>query len=98
MFQNFKYHYCLQVWEPAWFNARQSINWDKLSSYPYLSENSLSTINKNELEGEDLNPWTNEIAERVFRMVNEKYMHCKSFAALEDEMILYFNDKNARLN
>ena len=55
-------------------------------------------MDKNELEGEEENPWTNEIAQKVFRLVNEKIDHCKSFDSLEKEMILCFNDDNTRLN
>jgi len=69
-----------------------------LSSFENLSENARQTIKKNELEGIEESPSTNEIAERVFRMANEQLTHCKSIEILEKRMIWYFNNPEARLN
>jgi len=87
-----------QVWAPAWFNARTSINWDMFMCYPNLSLSSLVTMERNELEGVDFCPATNELAERVFRLINEKIVHSKSIQKLEKQMLAYFNDSAARLN
>ena len=55
-------------------------------------------IDTNEVEGLDELPFTNELAERGFRMTNEKLQHAKTVESLEKMMIAYFNDPDARLN
>ena len=86
------------MWAQAWFGVRHGIDWDQLRNYHCISEASLHTIDANELEGEDSDPFTNEIAERVFRMTSEKLNHCKSVAKLEKQMKIYFNCPSTRLN
>ena len=57
---------------------------------------SLRTIETNQLSSEDCIPYTNELPERVFRMINEKMTKCKSVAGLEKEMLLHFNADSTR--
>ena len=57
---------------------RHGIDWQTIINYPYLSHSSFETIRRNELEGKDIDPFTNELAEQVFRLVDEKLKHCKS--------------------
>jgi len=63
-----------------------------------LSDSTLQNIAKSDLEGVNISPPTNELAERVLRMVNEKICNCKSVKSLENHMNAYFNDSEARLN
>ena len=87
-----------KIWAPAWFGVREKINWSSLKAYPSLCESALAAIERNKLDGDDVNCFTNELAERVFRMVQEKLSHNKSFSQLEQNVITYFNDDSARLN
>ena len=79
----------------AWFGVRYGIDWESVKNYPDISPSSLRTIAQNELEGEDIEPLTNELAERVFRMINEKI---NPLTRLESGMIDYFNNSSLRLN
>ena len=43
-----------------------------------ISEMGISTIDKNQMHGKEIEPPNNELVERVFRMASEKLSHCKS--------------------
>ena len=55
-------------------------------------------VDTNEVEGLDELPFTNELAERVIRMTNEKLQHVKTVESFQKMMIAYFNNPDARLN
>ena len=59
---------------------------------------SLSIIEKYDFIDEENVPPTNEIVERVFRMAQEKILHCKSISMLQTHLKSYFNDTSNRLN
>ena len=63
-----------------------------------ISEMGISTIDKNQMHGKEIEPPNNELVEQVFRMASEKLSHCKSMMAFPRNIIDYFNDKDARLN
>ena len=55
-------------------------------------------IDRNNFGEEDFNPSTNEVAECVFRLINDNNHHNKSVETLEKQVTSYFNDPSARLN
>lgn len=89
--------FIIYIWAKAWFGVRYCINWNEIL-HADISQKSKAVIMKNIKHFTDENPFTNEAAERVFRMVEEKRDHCKSVNKLETTMIAYFNDNMARLN
>lgn len=89
--------FIVEKWARAWFGARQYIDWNDLMKFN-LCQKSRNVITRNIVNYDDPNPVTSEIAERVFRMTEEKIIHCKSMETLELEMIKYFNDSSQRLN
>ena len=74
------------------------MEWNLIKSCPLLCERALATIEINELDDEYLSLYTNEICERIFRMVKEKMSHCRSFESLASQMKAHLNDRYARLN
>lgn len=89
--------FIINSWARAWFGVRSFISWNDILESA-ISRKSKNVISKNINITEGYNTQTNETAERVFRMVEEKISHCKSVVKLEKVMIKYFNDKTTRLN
>jgi hypothetical protein len=88
--------FIVDIWAIAWFSARQFIDWHSIFQ-ACTCEKSKNVIRRNIKDYADSNPYTNETAERVFRMIEEKKNHCQSIRNLELTMIQYFNDPSARL-
>lgn len=82
-------------WAPVWFGVRSETNWSNLRT---LSEKSRNILDKFNLkEKMEYQPPTNELAERVFRMAEEKIPRCSNIQNLRDAMIRYVN-VTAKLN
>ena len=82
-------------WAPVWFGVRDIADWSKLTDLSDAARNVLlkhGLINRVENK-----PPTNEFAERVFRLANEKICRCSSVETLRNALIRYVND-TAKLN
>lgn len=89
--------FIVDVWAKAWFSVRNFINWQEILE-SNICPKSKRAILRNISNFLDDKPLTNEIAERVFRMVTEKIAHCKSIVRLEEVMISYCNEDSNKLN
>lgn len=76
-------------WAPVWFGVRNIADWTKLQT---LCDKSKVILNKYGLNGKiEINPCTNEMAERVFRLTNEKIPRYGTVSNLRNAMIRYVN-------
>jgi hypothetical protein len=82
-------NFIVNQWAPVWFGIRDLADWGKLNN---ISPSSTQILMKhgllNKLESK---PPTNEFAERVFRMANEKIPRCHSLSALRNALVQYVN-------
>ena len=77
-------------WAPVWFGVRDVADWSKLTN---LSESANNVLSKHNLtEKVEYKPPTNEAAERIFRMANEKISRCSSVGTLRNALIRYVNN------
>ena len=83
-------HFIAYQWTSVWFGVRDVTDWGKLTNLGETAKNVLlkhGLINKIENK-----PPTNEFAERVFRLVNEKISRCNSVQTLRNAVIRYVNN------
>lgn len=83
-------HFIAYQWASVWFGVRDVTDWGKLTNIGEAAKNVLlkhGLINKIEIK-----PPTNEFAERVFRLVNEKISRCNSVQTLRNAVIRYVNN------
>lgn len=77
-------------WAPVWFGVRDLCDWSKFET---LCEKSITIVKKygliNKVENK---PYTNERAERIFRLANEKIPRCKTVEDLRNSLIRYVNN------
>lgn len=82
--------FIVHQWAPVWFGIRNVADWRNFNS---ISQSSTQILIKhgllNKLENK---PPTNEFAERIFRMANEKIPRCNSLSALRNALLQYVNN------
>lgn len=81
--------FIIYQWAPVWFGVRHVADWGKLNN---LSKSANNVLEKNRLINKvEMDAPTNEFAERIFRMANEKISRCHSVESLRNALIRYVN-------